>query len=607
MLFVDYETRSKVNLPAVGSHVYANDPSTEILMVGCATEDDTPRISETIGGRQFHLVSWGRFDYQIYRALENPDYPSDTWIDAQAIARYTGMPGGLDAFSKALGFGIHKDTRGKRLITKYCKPPGGGGPFLKLEGEDLTAMEEYCLQDVVLLQEAWKRLKVLLPEWEMYCRPAYEATEAMNELGVPIDRVAAGRALDQCRAHEARLVEECANLCGFRPSQNLRIAEFLGMGSCSKGDLEKRTFKDPTQQRVRDIRLEFAKAATKKLVPMLEMSAVTGRAHGCFVFNGAHTGRGSSQDIQFQNMVRAEVNPEVFRKLHAGETLHLPLQDVQENIRGFIQPMKGGKLISVDYSQLEARIAAWLSDCTELLDGFKDTTRDVYREAAARAYGIPLADVGPAERSYGKIAILGPTYGAGGKALAAQAPGYGIEMTEAEGDKLKTFYRTTFPEIPLLWDKLEDAAMQVVSHRTEGAVWVGPIGFTLNASGKTLELILPSGRKMRFLYPAIGEDRFGDAAVVVLTKHGKRSIWGGHWLENICQAIAADLKNDALVRISDLGYDPILEVHDEIVVEEYARWEVVLEDMVFIMETPPSWAPKGLFRAEGKIMGRYSK
>ena len=97
MLFVDYETRSRAPLPAVGSKVYSEDPSTEILLVGMACgPDEEPFIAERIeqwdpGTR---IVSWGRFDYHIYRSIEDPSYRSDHWIDAMALARYTGMPAG---------------------------------------------------------------------------------------------------------------------------------------------------------------------------------------------------------------------------------------------------------------------------------------------------------------------------------------------------------------------------------------------------------------------------------------------------------------------------------------------------------------------------------
>ena len=610
MLFVDYETRSRAPLPAVGSKVYSEDPSTEILLVGMACgPDEEPFIAERIeqwdpGTR---IVSWGRFDYHIYRSIEDPSYRSDHWIDAMALARYTGMPAGLDAFATALGFGSQKDRRGKQLIKKYCMPQADGA-FLPLEGEDLTAMSEYCLQDVRLLQEAWVRLKSLLPEWEEHCRPAYEATERMNDRGVPIDRRAAENALSQCEAHTERLAAECESLCGFKPSQNLRIADFLGVKSCAKGILEDMTFDDPSRERVREIRLESAKAATKKLVPMLQMSLSTGRAYGCFVFNGAHTGRGASRAIQFQNMVKARVNPEVFTKLHAGTDLVNPLSDVQQNIRGFIRPVDG-VLAVADYAQVEARIVAWLANCEGMLSAFRDPDRDVYREAAARSFGIPVGTVDDTQRSYGKIAILGPGYGAGGKALASQAPGYGIQMTEAEGDKLKDFYRNDLaPEVPLLWDAYERAARDVVSGRITATERVGPVGFALNSSGGCLEVTLPSGRNLRYLNPQIGEDRFGDPAVVFQSKYGQKSIWGGHWLENICQAIAADLKNAALVRLTRRNASGVLEVHDELVIEspvsEGPGW---VDYMLCVMRDPPSWAPRGLFDAEGQLMDRYSK
>lgn len=604
-LFVDYETRSRANLPMVGTRLYATDPSTEILMVAKAHGSLDPVVDVEIGEIDDNtvVVSWGSFDYQIYTALENPDYPRHKWVNAEALARYIGMPGGLNDFARAMRFGEKKDPRGSRLVTNYCCPQNDGS-FLPLLGDDLTAMQEYNRQDVRLLQRAWRLLENVWPEWEAHMREGYEVTQSMNYRGVPIDILAVKEAIKQCNAHEARLVKECEAICGLRPSQNIALAEYLGLSSINKEALEFTTFDDPGKERVRQIRLESAKAATKKLVPMLNRAQSTGRAYDCLVFNGAHTGRGSSRDIQFQNMVKAKVDPEVFRRLHAGEALDEPLRDVQQNIRGFIRPPSGRVLVVADYSQVEARVVAWLANERSMLDAFREK-RDVYREFASIVYDCTPEGVTDLQRSYGKIVVLGAGYGAGGAALARQSKNYGISMTEATGDKLKKRYREVYSGVPRLWDELEFAAIDAVRGDYD-TKQVGFLEFRINTRRTILSLVLPSGRAMRFFYPLIEPDRFGNDSVTVVTKHGRRSIWGGHWLENAAQAIATDLKLNAMVRLHHAGKTLVLEVHDEIVALAL-EGTLELEHMLTIMEEPPSWAPKDLIRAEGSIMERYSK
>lgn len=119
-LFVDYETRSRANLPMVGTRLYATDPSTEILMVAKAHGSLDPVVDVEIGEIDDNtvVVSWGSFDYQIYTALENPDYPRHKWVNAEALARYIGMPGEDACRSRARLVAL--DMMGARDLAGRC-------------------------------------------------------------------------------------------------------------------------------------------------------------------------------------------------------------------------------------------------------------------------------------------------------------------------------------------------------------------------------------------------------------------------------------------------------------------------------------------------------
>lgn len=589
---IDYETRSFAPLERVGSLNYAKDPSTQILCVASQKGIEDIEVLDQVGPTHETLVSWGRFDYYIFREKEFPYYPSRNWVDMEALSRYLGMPGGLDAAAQVFGIAHRKDRRGKALIKKWCYDPS-----LVIPLDEMLAIREYCKQDLVVMSELWKILGPVLPEWTKHCRPAYEAYQRMNERGVPIDVNSVRAALFQCEQHENELASEMRLLAGLNPTQNVELAKLLEMPSIAKRELEAAAFSDPKLRRIADIRLEFAKAATKKLKPMLELARPTGRAHGCFVFNGAHTGRGSSRDIQFQNLKRSKVAPWVFKKLREAERLPNPLKDVGENIRGFIYNPKR-QLAIADYAQVEARIVAWMADETILLDSFR-AGRDVYKEFASRAYRMALEDVGDLERTYGKIVVLGAGYGAGGEKLAEQALGYGIKMLPEQGEALKRTYRKLYSRIPQMWADLDDAVAQVVTGRIRKAS-VAKCEFALLPGGKILALKLPSGRILRYFHPHLDQD-----GLTFMSKYGRKKIWGGHWTENIAQAIATDLKNDAMIRLDSLGIQLIAEVHDEIIAEvDHPR---DLDTMLVVMQDAPKWIPEDLIRAEGKVVERYTK
>jgi len=612
MIFVDYETRSQCNLPKRGGFVYSGHATTEILMVGVSQDmwdrDDASVISNLSRFVETNttICSWGDFDRMIFERHEGAGSAKGRWIDAMALARYAGMPAGLDAFATAVGIPVGKMPEGKRLIRDYCVPQADGS-FRTLEGDDLRLMEEYCKQDVRLLRRAWDKLEVMYPEWQQHMEPGYEATYKMNQNGVPIDRVAAGRALDLCKKAQEDAIEECESLCGLKPTQSIALAEYFGLPDVRKQTLEAARFENPAKERVRQIRLASASVAAKKLVPMLEMSAATGRAHGCFIPNGARTGRGSSRQIQFQNMVRSVVDEKYFANLYGEHAIDDPIEETRVNIRGFVKPRGENVLVAADYSQVEARIVAWLADCQPMLDAFMDPDRDIYREFASRAFGKTVDEITSEERNFGKIVVLGAGYGAGGAALNTQAKSFGLDRGEAFFDKLKTAYRETYPEVPQLWNRLNFAAGQVVNGNQEKAS-VGPVEFDLGPDGKMLRVTLPSGRKLRYMHPAVVEDRFGNPVVEVDDRRGRRTIWGGHWLENLAQAIATDLKLDAMDRLTEMGSKLVMEVHDEVVVEEpvLVAQDAAVE-MVEIMEDPPHWAPYGLIRAEAEVHERYSK
>lgn len=601
-LFADYETRGLADLRAVGATEYL-DQGAEILMVGVARETGVPVIWDRLGSSPEYgpVVSWGPFDRLVYERLEGG--APDEWVDTQALALYCGLPRSLEAFCRSVGIDAKKDPRGTRLINLYSRPQEDG-TFRELSGSDRTDFEQYCLQDVELLRQAWTVLSPLYPEWRRTQKANYEAVYRMNENGVPIDRESVETALIYIASQEANLTFEFKALTdGISPNQVAALAEWFGTPDVQRDTLLGYQFDDPKRQKARDIRLQLGNAAVKKLVPMLEASRTTGRVRGCFINNGAHTGRCTSSLVQFQNLKRSKTDESYFNALKAHREPVNPLSEAQNNIRGFIKPPEGRVLVVADYAQVEARVLAWMSRDEAFLNVFR-SGEDPYKRFASLIFNKPVQDITDHERQLGKIDILGSGFGVAGPGLARQALNYGVTLTENQAWKLVNLYRATFPGVPELWQSFNSGLSWLVRGVVE-SFEAGRCEFTMNKSRKALVVTLPSGRRLRYMFPSIEDGQVVYTARLGVNTTRKR-LWGGHVTENLCQAIAADLKFDVMTAMQG---DLIAEVHDEIILEVPSdRAEKALFALTNLMQDPPDWLDEaGLIKAEGKIMERYSK
>lgn len=602
-VFVDYETRCKLDLKAVGQDKYVDEA--EVLMVGVAFGDREPEIWKTLqmnlpmGSMTF--VSWGGFDREIARRVEKLDCPD--WIDARALAQMVGLPASLEKFCTAIGIEAKKDPRGTRLINRYSKPQEDG-TFLPLTPEDRKAMEDYCLQDVRLLQQAWRFLSPLVQEWRNKHEANWETYDRMNRRGVPIDTASCKAALRLIETQVKAIEGECKERFGFTTTQTAKVCEFLGAPDVTRQTLEGYRSKDPDQMWVRDARLITSRAAAKKLVPMINMAGSDGRIRHAFHYHGAHTGRGTSMGVQFQNLKKGVVDLHYFALLHrGGEYVADPIQQTQQNIRGFIAAKEGKQLVIVDYSAVEARILAWIAGETLLLESFQ-AGRKVYREFAASVYGIAQTEVSETQYAHGKATVLGCGYGMGPKKLVIQAAAMGTVIPPRAASELVERYRKSYPAIPALWGQIDAGIKGLIRGRHE-VFTAGRCTFTINPSRTMLRIELPSGRVLRYFKPRIDSEN----RIVYQDRNGPVHCWGGHFVENICQAIAGDLKTDFMIRCDEANFHAVMEVHDELVFEEYEEIaELVLRESLGMMAQTPEWLDcPGLIKGEGKILPRFSK
>lgn len=597
-VFVDYETRCLLDLPTVGTDRYME--KAEILMVG-VIDEYWEHIMPNLRAYRWQgptFVSWGDFDRHVAERVEG--LTELNWINAANLARMVGLPGGLQKFCSSIGIPAKKDARGTRLINKYSKPQKDG-TFLVLEGEDRQAFEEYCLQDVRLLQQAWRFLAPLVPEWQRCHSRSAETYDKMNARGVPIDVEAAKLALDACTQQAEEIEIACRYKHGFSITQVEKVREFLGTVDCTRQTLGSFKTKDPDKIWLRDARLLVSKAATKKLVPMIDMASDDGRVRGAFQYHGAHTGRGSSHGVQFQNLKKAKIDPSYFDRLHSNVFMEDPTGECQRNIRGFIKAPVDHTFVIVDYAQVEARIVAWIANERPLVEAFVEG-RDIYKEFAARVYGVTIDTVTDSQRAHGKAAILGLAYGMGPDRFVAQAA-QGIDISITTAKKFVGLYRSAYSAIPLLWNEIDTGIKRLLWGHND-VFSAGRCTFTVNKHRTMLRVELPSQRVLRYFMPKVEDNQ-----IVYQGRFGPTHCWGGHFVENICQAIAGDLKVDAMQRADKLGYRTVMEVHDELVIEEANEiCASTLNMMLMVMADPPEWMDEpGLIKGEGKLSDRFTK
>lgn len=247
-------------------------------------------------------------------------------------------------------------------------------------------------------------------------------------------------------------------------------------------------------------------------------------------------------------------------------------------------------VVVADYAQIEARIAAALAKCDHLLDAFRDPDRDPYAEQATRSFGVPVTKATePQKRWVGKVEVLQLQYASGWKKLQAtlargEGSMPGIVVSDKRAKELTYGYREGNWQIPKLWSDLEGAMVRM--SRKESFDLVGGCEVLLGMVKLPNGLIMPY-RNLRF-EPRTGREGEWVYDFGRLT----RKLYGGKFLENLCQALAALLIREAMVRLHRRGLRAVLQVHDDITMVTPTKHrervvEIIREEMLKV----PPWLP----------------
>jgi hypothetical protein len=283
-------------------------------------------------------------------------------------------------------------------------------------------------------------------------------------------------------------------------------------------------------------------------------------------YYAAHTGRwGGSDKINIQNLPSR--GPD-------GKTLKQSLIAPENHM-----------LIDCDSSQIEARVLAWLAGQNDLLQSFADK-EDVYIKMASRIYdNIPLEEVTKDQRFVGKTTILGAGYGMGAVKFQAQLKTFGFDMDLEEARRVINVYRGTNGRIHNLW---REAQVLIENMAKKTPMRIGSPKL-IESRADIPAITLPSGLLMH--YPDLRADMTEEGTEYTYkTRKSRTKIYGGKFVENVCQAVARCIIAEQMLKIAS-KYKVVLTVHDSIVVcVHYNDVDMACEYVEDCMRQVPDWA-----------------
>lgn len=654
-LSIDLETFSSIDIKKAGAHRYIASPDFEILLFAYSLDGAEPVCVDFAAGET--LPFW------VANALTSPDYikhafnatfewgclskyigrqlPPEQWRCTMFHALYAGYPASLAAAGAALG--LPEDKRklntGKALIRYFCVPcapsKANGGRtrnYAHHAPDRWQLFKEYNIGDVVTEMEIENRLAAVpVPEW---LQKEWETDLIINSRGVAVDIPMVEGALELGATVRQSLMQEAMRISGLNnPNSVKQLAAWLeeetgeeisSLNKATVADLMEKDDNSPEAQRMLEIRQELGKTSNKKYDAIMAAVCPDGRVRGLLQFYGANrTGRWAGRLVQVQNLPRTYTEPLEFarelvigRNLNALKAVYGSVQDTLSQLirTAFVAP-NGHILIDADFSAIEARVISWLAGEEWRLEVFR-THGKIYEASASQMFGVPLERIEKgnpeyALRSKGKVAELALGYqGSSGALINMGALKMGIP--EEDLPDIVTRWRETNKRIKDLWYKMNAAAVQVIQQG--GAIGVNNViiarEFDINQGINCMTITLPSGRKLYYVDPKLGVNRWGDPSITYMgvndkNKWGLIETYGGKLVENCVQAIARDCLALSIQRLEAAGIPVIFHIHDEVVIDCTPN-ATTLEKVVEIMSQPIPWAPDLPLGAEGWV-GQFFK
>ena len=654
-VFLDFETRSEVDIRKSGQSVYASSPTTEPLCLAAKSTgghevlwlpgDDLPHwfVQHVESGGQLHAHN-AAFEIAIWNKVMAPRYgwpeaKLEQWHCTAARCAALALPRSLAGAGAALGLDVQKDNEGHRVMLKLCKPRRPSKHDKRKwfdDPEDFQTLYKYCQKDV----EAEMAIHEATVPLQKMNRQLWLLDQMINNRGIPMDREFIENVLATDEIYKKQLLEELRELTGnqvMSASQRTKLIEWLNIRGCNIGDTTKKTvaatLKDktlaPECRRALEIRQLLSRTSTAKYASMLSRMDDDDKIRGVHLFHGASTGRFAGMGVQFQNMPRPKHDYETVKqaielfKSRNPELIDMLLGEQSELsvscIRSAAKARDGHRFIVCDFSGIEARVLGWLAEEENYQEVFRNR-QDIYVDFAAKLQGVEPEEVSKSQRFLGKVGILALGYGQGpgvdpkfNSGFYYTARDWGCPIEKDVAVMTVNAFRNEYSRIRSFWYDMDRAAKAAVRDEKKRVHKAGRINFGM--SGDFLKMQLPSGRLVSYYKPVVRYEETKIGRKECLVYWGTNSVtkkweetrtYGGKLVENAVQGTALDLFANALALLSLARYPVVFHVHDEVIIEKPIG-EGKLSEVKKIMCNTPDWAKGCVVDAEGFEEERFRK
>ena len=642
-LSIDIETYSDIPLQKTGVYRYCESPNFEILLFGYSIDSGPVQVVDLACGEHIpkevlaaleddSVIKWAfnaafeRVCLSRYLGYPTGEYlDPESWHCSMVWAATMGLPLSLEGVGAVLGLEKQKLTEGKELIKYFCQPclptKANGQrtrnrPFHAPDKWEL--FKRYNARDVEAemgIQRKLSKFPVPPQVWE-----EYDIDQEINDRGVRIDMELVEQAIQMDARSRQELTDAMKRMTALEnPNSVQQMKQWLSDNGVETDSLGKRVVAEllktapPELAEVLTLRQQLAKSSVRKYQAMEKTVCSDNRARGMFMFYGANrTGRFSGRNIQLQNLPQNHLPDlaEARALVRSGDfdAVELLYEDVPDTLSQLIRtafiPRDGAHFLVADFSAIEARVIAWFAGEIWRQEVFSKGG-DIYCASASQMFKVPVEKHGINGhlRQKGKIAELALGYGGSVGALKAMGA---LEMglTEEELPQLVDAWRQSNPNIVKFWWAVDRAVMEAVRYKHTTTDY----GLTFSCRSGMLFITLPSGRKLAYVKPKVGTNKFGGECItyegIGSTKKWERlDSYGPKFVENIVQATARDILCYAMRTLRCCSI--VMHIHDELVIEAdpHMSLDAVCEQMG---RTPP-WAKGLLLRADGYATPFYKK
>lgn len=634
---IDIETYSGTNLNQTGVYRYADSDDFELLLFGYAIDFGPVKVVDLTQGE--------KIPSQIIEALDNPNIIKSAfnaqfervclsyfvghrlkpagWHCSRVWSATLGLPLSLRDVGSVLGLPRQKITAGKELVRFFCtpcKPTKANQNCTRNFPYHGQQFKQYNQRDVEVEMEITKKLErfpVSQNEWENYWMD-----QDINDRGIRIDQQLVNNAIKCQNVFHDQYLQTAKKVTGLaNPNSPLQLKDWLRQQGVKTDSLSKVSVAQLLQtttgtvHQVLALRQLLSKSSVKKYQAMQKAMCQDGRVHGLLQFYGANrTGWWAGRLVQVQNLPRNSMpDLEEARELvkqgnvPALAMLYDSVPDVlSQLIRTAFIPSKNHHFYVADFSAVEARVIAWLSNEKWRQESFAKN-EDIYCASASQMFGVPVVKHGinGELRQKGKIAELALGYGGSIGALKAMGATK-LGLTDDELPPLVQMWRNASPHIVQFWWDVDKAAKECIKthlpQTTHGMKFIYRSG--------CMFLRLRSGRYLCYPQPKIGINRFGSESITFMgintvKKWDRIETYGAKLVENIVQATSRDLLAEAMRRLEATGNTVVMHIHDEAVID--APFNRSLDTMVQLMTKVPDWANGLILNAAGFVSDFYKK